>query len=102
MTGTHDRIEALIGRIAAARDIAAAGGRVDLAGMEDQVDAVCQSVRDPGHRADRRIRSGLERMLADLNALEAELTQRRDAMTGETGPAVAPQAAAAAYGKTKR
>lgn len=102
MTSLLDNIEALIDRIAAARNTIAAGARVDLSGMEEQVETVCQSVREPNYRVDERVRTGLARMLKDLDALEEDLTQRRDALAGNSGPAVGPQAAAAAYGKAKR
>lgn len=102
MTDTRERIEALIERIADARRQTAANGRVDLAGMEDQVEAVCLTVRQPGHQADVQMRERLAHLLAELNALEEDLIQRRDMLVGNTAPAVAPQAAAAAYGKTKR
>lgn len=98
---TRAKIDALAARIANARASIANRRAVDLAGMEDEVEAVCLMVRAPGPSADEQVRTSLGALLADLNALETELTEQRDLMVGNSQETIAPNVAASAYGRTK-
>lgn len=97
-----DAINGLIAVLDGARETVEKGSTVELAGLDQQIDGICEAARSRPAGERRELADGLAKIIVALEALDTALRAQRDALKAATEKRPGPHSdrlrAAQAYG----